>query len=149
MSRRRFRATWSDGSVETISRSRRIKSSHAGGGFRAVPTSISSYRPQSSKKRATAIHPSQLRDSGLLAGLPLLEITPAAHDLKAMLLEEGSLPQNAEADALHIATATVHGIEYLLTWNCKHIANAVTLPSIYAVCRDAGYDPHSSVRRRN
>lgn len=58
-----------------------------------------------------------------------------------MLLEEGSLPQNAEADALHIATATVHGIEYLLTWNCKHIANAVTLPSIYAVCRDAGYEP--------
>jgi hypothetical protein len=76
-----------------------------------------------------------------LAGLPLLEITPAAHDLKRTLLREGSLPQNAEVDALHIATATVHGIEYLLTWNCKHIANAVTLPSIYAVCRDAGYEP--------
>jgi predicted nucleic acid-binding protein len=76
-----------------------------------------------------------------LSGLPLLTITPEAHDLKAMLLREQSLPRNAEADALHIATAAVHGIEYLLTWNCKHIANAVTLPSIYAVCRDAGYEP--------
>lgn len=76
-----------------------------------------------------------------LSDLPLLTITPAAHDLKTMLLRERSLPWNAEVDALHIATAAVHGIEYLLTWNCKHIANAVTLPSIYAVCRDAGYEP--------
>jgi predicted nucleic acid-binding protein len=76
-----------------------------------------------------------------LSDLPLLTITPAAHDLKAMLFRERSLPRNAEVDALHIATAAVHGIEYLLTWNCKHIANAVTLPSIYAVCRDAGCEP--------
>ena len=76
-----------------------------------------------------------------LSGLPLLAITPEAHELKEMLLQERSLPRNAEVDALHIATAAVHGIEYLLTWNCKHIANAVSLPSIYAVCRDAGYEP--------
>lgn len=44
-------------------------------------------------------------------------------------------------DALHIATATVHGMDYLLTWNCKHIANAVTLPRVYEVCRSFGYEP--------
>ena len=32
-------------------------------------------------------------------------------------------------------------MDYLLTWNCRHIANAVTLPKVYEVCRDAGYEP--------
>lgn len=44
-------------------------------------------------------------------------------------------------DALHIAIAAVHGIEFLATWNCKHIANAMTLPLIYDVCRVEGYEP--------
>jgi hypothetical protein len=45
------------------------------------------------------------------------------------------------SDALHIAIAAVHGLDYLLTWNCRHIANAVTLPKVYATCRRAGYEP--------
>jgi len=73
--------------------------------------------------------------------LTLLQITRAAHLLKEELLRHAKLPKKADTDALHIAVAAVHGIEYLVTWNCKHIANAVTLPSVYAVCRTAGYEP--------
>ncbi|HMM59917.1 MAG TPA: hypothetical protein PKC25_07285, partial [Candidatus Rifleibacterium sp.] len=42
---------------------------------------------------------------------------------------------------LHIAIATAHGIEYLLTWNCTHIANAIMRPRIEQACRDCGYEP--------
>lgn len=71
----------------------------------------------------------------------LLEVTEAADDLKAVLLRHAALPAKAELDALHIAVAAVHGLDYLLSWNCKHIANAVMLPKIYAICRSAGYEP--------
>lgn len=44
-------------------------------------------------------------------------------------------------DALHIAVAAVHGLDFLLTWNCKHIANAMMRSAIERVCREAGYEP--------
>jgi len=44
-------------------------------------------------------------------------------------------------DALHVAAAAVQGIDYLLTWNCKHIANAATRGIIEETCRGAGYEP--------
>ena len=54
----------------------------------------------------------------------------------------GTLPMVlAKADALHIAVATVHGMDYLLTWNCTHIANAIMRPKIESICRVAGYEP--------
>ena len=71
----------------------------------------------------------------------LLEITRDADELKSELLRQAALPRKAELDALHIAVAAVHGMDYLVTWNCKHIANAVTLPKVYATCRSAGYEP--------
>ena len=46
------------------------------------------------------------------------------------------LPAKAQVDALHIATVAHHRIQYLLTWNCKHIANAKILPRIYQVLTD-------------
>jgi hypothetical protein len=61
--------------------------------------------------------------------------------LAGRLLEGAALPASAKIDALHIAVATVHGIDFLLTWNCKHIANAVTRPKIEAICRAFGYEP--------
>lgn len=76
-----------------------------------------------------------------LREVSLVEVTDAADDLKAELLRNAALPKKAELDALHIAVAAVHGLDYLLTWNCKHIANAVMLPKIYAICRGAGYEP--------
>ena len=47
--------------------------------------------------------------------------------------------KNEVTDAFHIATATVGGMDYLLTWNCKHLANYVALPKTYAVLTEAGY----------
>jgi hypothetical protein len=76
-----------------------------------------------------------------LAGVPLLEQTPEAAALAQALLEGVPLPGQAAADALHIAIATVHGLEYLLTWNCTHIANVTLRPRIEAVCRTVGYEP--------
>lgn len=76
-----------------------------------------------------------------LAGIPLLEQTPEAGELADALLRDVPLPQKAAADALHIATAAVHGMQYLLTWNCTHIANAALRPQIEAVCRAAGFEP--------
>ncbi len=77
----------------------------------------------------------------VISSLTLLDVTQEARDLAAILLRETRLPAKATADALHIATATVHGMDYLITWNCKHIANAVIFRSIEAVCRARGYEP--------
>jgi len=76
-----------------------------------------------------------------LQTVSLLEVTPEAERLKDELLRQAALPRKADLDALHIAIAAVHGLDYLLTWNCRHIANAVTLPKVYAICLQAGYEP--------
>lgn len=77
----------------------------------------------------------------IIAQLKLLEVTQAARDLAAVLLDETRLPAKATADALHIATAAVHGMDYLITWNCRHIANAVIFRSVERACRQNGYEP--------
>jgi len=51
------------------------------------------------------------------------------------------VPRTAAEDGLHIAVAAVHGVDYLLTWNCKHIANATMRQAIERACREAGYEP--------
>ena len=76
-----------------------------------------------------------------LAGVPLLEQTPEAASLAEALLRGVPLPEQAASDALHIAITAVHGLDYLLTWNCTHIANVTLRPRIEAVCRAAGYEP--------
>jgi hypothetical protein len=76
-----------------------------------------------------------------LKEVTLLEVTEEADELKGELLRGAALPPNAELDALHIAVATVHGLDYLLSWNCRHIANAFTLPRVYDICWRAGYEP--------
>jgi predicted nucleic acid-binding protein len=74
------------------------------------------------------------RRLGLLAGIPLLEVTEAAQHLAIAIVEKGLLPQTAYPDALHIGTAAVHEVDYLLTWNCAHIANAEILPRVALIC---------------
>ena len=76
-----------------------------------------------------------------LEGIPSLEVRPEALALAQMLLGRRPLPEKAAADALHIAVATINGVEFLLTWNCKHIANAEMRPLIERVCRQQGYEP--------
>ena len=73
--------------------------------------------------------------------IPLLEVTPEVKSLALALMENHARPEKAEADAYHVAIAAVNGIEYLLTWNCTHIANAHTRPKIEATCRSLGYEP--------
>lgn len=76
-----------------------------------------------------------------MENLPELALTDKAEALAAKLLLGAALPQKAKADALHIGIATVHGMDYLLTWNCTHIANAIMRPKIESICRAAGYEP--------
>jgi predicted nucleic acid-binding protein len=76
-----------------------------------------------------------------LEGVTFLAVTDEADALKEKLLAAAALPRKAELDALHIAVAAVHGLDYLLSWNCRHIANAVTLPRVYEICRREGFEP--------
>jgi len=79
------------------------------------------------------------RRLGGLGGLPLLEVTAEAITLAEVLVSRGGLPTKARVDAFHVAIATVHGMDFLLTWNCKHIANATLRGTINHICRDEGY----------
>lgn len=74
----------------------------------------------------------------LLKGIPLLPDAPEIRQIAAEIMSRAILPAKAQVDALHIATVAHHRIQYLLTWNCKHIANAKILPRIYQVLTDAG-----------
>ena len=79
--------------------------------------------------------------TAFLRGIVRLRITDASGDLAAHLVDSGAVPRTAAEDALHIAVAAVHGVDYLLTWNCKHIANASRRQAIECACRDAGCEP--------
>lgn len=60
----------------------------------------------------------------ILRNFSLLDLNLSVLALAEQFLERSNLPAKADVDAIHIAAATVHGMDYLLTWNCKHIANA-------------------------
>ncbi len=74
-----------------------------------------------------------------LQGIELLDVSNEAAELAEKLLAQKCLPKKAAEDALHIAIAAVHGIDYLITWNCKHIANAQMRSAIENVIRLSGY----------
>ena len=74
----------------------------------------------------------------LLHGIPLLLLGSEIDAIAAEILSQAILPPKAQIDALHIATASHHRIDYLLTWNCTHIANARILPRIQRVLSDLG-----------
>jgi predicted nucleic acid-binding protein len=76
----------------------------------------------------------------ILRDFPLLEINQAVQNLAAQFLSKSNLPPKASDDALHIAAATVYGLDYLLTWNCKHIANAQIQKKLLQISLDAGYE---------
>jgi len=78
------------------------------------------------------------RRLGFLEGVPLLEINDDAEGLAKRILERKALSGKAAEDALHIAVATVHRVDYLLTWNCKHIANALLQRAIRKVSSEMG-----------
>ena len=74
-----------------------------------------------------------------LDGIALLESPVEVPQLAQEILSRAILPPAAQVDALHIAIAAFHEVDYLLTWNCKHIANALILPKLRAVLTDLGY----------
>ncbi len=75
----------------------------------------------------------------ILSRLPLVELNKAVRDLSAQFLTRSNLPPKASDDAVHIAAATVHSLDYLLTWNCKHIANAQIQRKLAEISLDFGY----------
>ena len=58
-----------------------------------------------------------------LKAIPLLDITARSIQLAKELVAANIVPAKASEDAIHICIATVHFADYLLTWNCRHIAN--------------------------
>jgi hypothetical protein len=72
-------------------------------------------------------------------GITVLAATAEANRLADAFLAASVMPTKAALDAAHIAIATVHGANFLVTWNCAHIANAIMRESIEEVCRAAGY----------
>jgi hypothetical protein len=118
--------------------------SPSSGGKRSGLTLIYSYRSLSLLKQVLESlgHPDAAkRRLEAIAEIMELQATEEVRVLGQELIRRNALPANAEIDAYHVAIATVNGIEYLLTWNCTHIANAHTRPKIEATCRALGYEP--------
>jgi len=77
----------------------------------------------------------------LLAEVASLDLRPETVSLAANLERRLSLPERSRTDALHIALAAGHGMDYLMTWNFKHLANAAKRLVIESILKDAGYVP--------
>ncbi len=74
----------------------------------------------------------------LLDTFSMLDINSEVEALAREVLARGAMPPIAALDALHVAVAAWHGVDYLLTWNCRHIASAHVRPRIDAICRARG-----------
>lgn len=74
----------------------------------------------------------------VLKAMTLLATSNEALDLAKELIQTGALPLKADDDALHIAVAAMNGVPYLLTWNCRHLANATMRPFIESACNGKG-----------
>ena len=73
-----------------------------------------------------------------LAGVPLLPVENAILTIADEILRKAILPRSASVDALHIAMVAHHQVDYLLSWNCSHIANARILPRVFDVLDGCG-----------
>jgi PIN domain len=74
-----------------------------------------------------------------LDGIDVLALDESARELARLFVELRLIPEKAVEDALHIAVATTQGMDFLLTWNCRHIANAEIIERLEAVCMGLGY----------
>lgn len=77
----------------------------------------------------------------ILNEIQLIAVQSVAIELGRTLVKRGPLPAKAEIDAFHIAVAATSGMNYLLTWNCKHIANAQMQDGIGKICKALGFEP--------
>ena len=76
-----------------------------------------------------------------IASIPVLPITLDAESLADALMQGHAIPSNQPRDALHIALAATHGVQYLVSWNFRHIVNASLRPAIEGICRASQYAP--------
>jgi len=76
----------------------------------------------------------------LLRDVPILAVNREILELADDLITKGPIPRKAAGDAAHIAIATVYGCDYLLTWNCRHIANAELHRAIRRRAEAYGYE---------
>ena len=91
-------------------------------------------------EEASAGDPAEVQKRlAIIGALPALQMTEDAESLTQAIMAAGILPPHALGDAAHVAVATVHGIDYLLTWNCKHLANAQIARRIGLVCEKLGH----------
>ena len=74
-----------------------------------------------------------------MSGIPVLPIAEAVRELSKGLVRERAIPATALNDALHVAVAAVHAVDYLLTWNFRHLDNAETKPVMRSVCARYGH----------
>jgi hypothetical protein len=70
----------------------------------------------------------------MLADIPVLEENPDVDTVADAFIARSLMPESARLDAMHVAIAALAGVQYLLTQNCKHIANAHALPGVYLSC---------------
>jgi hypothetical protein len=80
------------------------------------------------------------RRMAVIDTLPLLDLTFEVDGLAETIMQSGLLPTSASRDAVHIAVTAVHQVHFLLTWNCRHIANATIFRDLQHIILDAGYD---------
>jgi predicted nucleic acid-binding protein len=76
-----------------------------------------------------------------IEALPRLALTVEVEALAGALVAEGPLPEKAADDAVHLALATVHEMDYLLTWNCTHLANAEMMAGVRRLLEGKGHTP--------
>lgn len=76
----------------------------------------------------------------IIADIPNLDVPDEAIHLSNLLLNKGIVPAKARVDAIHLAISAIHQMDYLLTWNLKHIANAHIRKMVARVFREEGYD---------
>jgi predicted nucleic acid-binding protein len=76
----------------------------------------------------------------IMAEIPVLDLTTGAATLTRQILDSGLVPAKAEADAAHIALATVHQMDILLTWNCRHIANVEIQARLRRLVKTKGHE---------
>ena len=69
-----------------------------------------------------------------MVGIPELDVTPEVQPLTDSIVQLLQLPRTAEMDATHVAFAIVHRMDYLLTWNCTHLANATLQKTLFEYC---------------
>ena len=90
---------------------------------------ISAGNPEIAKKRMEIIN-----------NFGILDVSDEAELLTKRILDDGAIPPREVRDAAHIAVASVNNVDYLLTWNCKHLANAQIIRRISVVCNRHGYN---------